>query len=299
MNERHRCDPSASDWHASSDLLAAYARGRTNTVDAWSLETHLVSCSLCRAELAAALTPADHQLVRSVRHNVVGGLPQRRTMLIRQHSRPLRWTLRPGALIAVAVAVFGAALLDLVAGRSDLGGGMLWLLAPAIPVVGVAVAAVNEDDPCWDAVLSTPSGMLRLILWRTLAVSAAALPLTAAAGLLRVAAGGEAGWNAAWLLPCLALTVTTLAAGAFVGVERAAGTVAALWGAAMLIPLLIPTGGDLPAAIKLAARPLAETFAFSAGAQPVWACVALLAAVSMVLTHGRYGLTNVMNRSPR
>ncbi|RSM73257.1 hypothetical protein DMB66_04365 [Actinoplanes sp. ATCC 53533] len=233
------------------------------------------------------------------RRSVIAGLPRRGAARIRHRVGWLRWVVRPGSLIAVAVAVLGALVLDLVAGVGDRDGGMVWLLAPAIPVLGVALAAIGEDDPCWDAVLAAPSALLRLTLLRTLAVLTLAVPLASVAGILQPAAGGRAGWNAAWLLPCLALTALTLAAGAFVGVERAARGVVLLWCAATLGPPLLRTGGDVLAAIRLAAAPLAETSAFTAGAQPVWAVVVVLSVGAVVLTRGRYGLSTYQNGSHR
>ncbi|NJP31944.1 hypothetical protein [Micromonospora thermarum] len=289
MNDRR--EPAGTrTWHVSPALLAAYAAGRAHGTDVWSVEAHLIACPLCRAELAAVLQPVDQELLGNIRDSVVTAVPERGTARIRRSVGWLRWTLRPGTLIAVVVAVLGATALDLVAGVGDRDGGMLWLLAPAIPLAGVALAAVGEEDPCWEAILAAPSALLRLVLWRTIAVLIVAVPLASAAGSLRVAAGGQAGWNAAWLLPCLALTSATLAGGAFIGVERAARCVGLLWCAATLGPPLVRTGGDALAAVRLAAAPLAETPAFAATAQVGWALVTLFFAAVVFLTRGRYDI---------
>ncbi|PZG01501.1 anti-sigma factor family protein [Micromonospora deserti] len=288
MNDRREPCAGTGTWHASPVLLAAYAAGRAHGADVWSVEAHLIACPQCRAELAAVLEPTDQELLGNIRDSVVTALPQRRTARIRRGVGWLRWVLRPGTLIAVGVAVLGATALDLVAGVGDRDGGVLWLLAPAIPLTGVALAAVGEEDPCWEAILAAPSALLRLVLWRTIAVLMFAVPLASVAGGLRVAVAGQSGWNAAWLLPCLALTSATLAGGAFIGVERAARCVGLLWCAATLGPPLVRTGGDALAAVRLAAAPLAETPAFAATAQVGWALVTLFFVAVVVLTRGRY-----------
>lgn len=293
MNAQRAPGPDPHTWHASPALLAAYAGGRAQPADVWAVESHLVGCPLCRAELTAVLMPADQEILDDAGDRLVAALPERRGVRLRRSLRRFAWTLQPATAVAVAVAVGAVTVFDLLAGVGGGDGGVLWLLAPAIPVAGVAVAAVGDDDPCREAVFAAPSAVLRLVLWRTLAVLLLAVPLTSAAGFLRAAAGGEAGWNAAWLLPCLALTSTTLAAGAFVGVERAARAVALLWCAAALGPSLVHTGGDVLAAIRLAAAPLAQTPAFTGAAQLVWASVTLAALVAVAATHERFTFENV------
>ncbi len=295
MNEAHTAGADTTGWHASPTLLTVYADGRASQADAWSVEAHLIACASCRAELAAALRPSDVQLLADARTSLLSHPPSPAPgwRLLRLH-----WVLPPGTIVAVVLAVAGVVLFDMITAASDVAtGSLLWLLAPAIPIAGVAVAAVGEDDPCWEAVLAAPSAVLRLALWRTLAVLTFAVPLAALAGFARVAAGGDPGWNAAWLLPCAALTAITLAAGSVLGVERAARAAAVLWCVGALGSPLVRTGGDFSASLRLAATPLTETAAFGAAAQPVWAAATAAAIVTLILNRGRYQLVNPWNWS--
>jgi hypothetical protein len=296
MNESPTAGTGATGWHASPALLSAYAGGRAAEADAWSVEAHLIACSSCRAELAAALRPTDVRLLAETRRDLLAH-PPATSPAVRRLFR-LRWVLPPGTVVAVVLAVAGVTLFDVVTAVSDLAtGSLLWLLAPAIPVAGVAVAGVRENDPCWEAVLAAPSAALRLALWRTLAVLVCAVPLAALAGVARTVAGGDPGWNAAWLLPCAALTAATLAAGSLVGVERAARVAVLLWCAATLGSPLARTGGDVVASLRLASTPLTETPAFAAAAQPLWAAATVAAVLALILNRERYQLVNPMNWS--
>ena len=295
MNEAHPDRADTTGWHASPALLTAYAEGRTTEADAWSVEAHLIACASCRAELAAALRPTDVHLLAGARREVLAHPPLRETgrRLFR-----LKWVLPPSTVVAVVLAVAGVTLFDVVTAVGGMAtGSLLWLLAPAIPVAGVAVAAVGEDDPCREAVLAAPSALLRLALWRTLAVLLFAVPLAMLAGFARIGAGGDPGWNGAWLLPCAALTAVTLAAGALIGVERAARTAVLVWCAGALGSPLVRTGGDLVASLRLASTPLTETVVFGAEAQPLWAAVTVTAVLALILNRERYQLLNPMNWS--
>ncbi|MEU4562188.1 zf-HC2 domain-containing protein [Actinoplanes sp. NPDC023936] len=300
MNAAHPTGAESARWHASPALLTAYAEGRAPEADAWSVEAHLVACAACRAELAAVMAPPDLRLLHDVRDAVLSRPPQPLPAPARQRVRWLRWATQPGALLTVVLAVAATTLLDLLAGNTgESAGSLLWLLAPAIPVAGVALAAVGEDDPCWEAVLAAPSAMLRLTLWRTLVVLAVAIPLTVVAGLVRGAAGGDAGWTVAWLLPCAALTTATLAVGSVLGVERAARAAVVLWCAGTLGLPLLRSGGDLLAAARLTAQPLAESIAFNTTAQPLWAAATGLAALALYLNRERFQLVTANNWSNR
>ena len=295
MNDTTGTDPTG--WHASPALLAAYAENRADEADSWSVEAHLIGCASCRAELATALPSDDMLMLDGSRQALLAQLPQQLSLRRRSLS-PLRWVMQPSMVIAVVVAVAAVTLFDVVTAVSGAAtGSILWLLAPAIPMVGVALAAADDDDPGWEAILAAPSAPLRLALWRTLAVLAIAVPLAALAGLARAAAGGDPGWNAAWLLPCAALTATTLAAGSYLGMERAARASVVLWCAVTLGLPLVRTGGNVMAGVNLAATPLAETAVFGAAAQPVWAAGAGIAAVILIFNRERIQLVHPDNWS--
>ena len=299
MNDRRHGAASDDAWHAGTALLDAYARGRATAVDTWSVEAHLIGCARCRADLSGRVSPADGQLLAQLREGMLAGLAARPLRSRRGAARWLRWVLRPGPLLAVVALVAGTAVLDLLAGGGDPNGRLVWLLAPAVPVAAVALTAVGDDDPCREAVLAAPSAVLRVTLWRTLAVLALAVPLAAAVGLIQGAGTGGSGWSAAWLLPCLALTATTLAVGAVAGVERTARAVAVLWCASVLGAPLLSAGDDILTGLRLAAGSANTPAVFSGTGQVLWAAILVLATAALLLNHARYDHFPRWNRSPR
>jgi hypothetical protein len=106
------------------------------------------------------------------------------------------------------------------------------LLAPVLPVLGVAASWSRGLDPAYELTASVPRAGLPLVLRRTASVLAVVIPAL-------LAGGGLTGVSAAqWLLPSLAFTSTTLALGGLVGVTRAAVTLVAVWGAVVVAPTL-------------------------------------------------------------
>lgn len=279
----------SASWHASPALLHAYARGRASPADTWSVEAHLIACVACRSDLASVLRPSDTENLATIRQDLIANLPARTSVRGRSAAHWLHWVLRPAPLIAVGLAVLAAAALDVLVTGDDTTSSVLWLLTPAIPAAGVALTAVGEDDPCWEAVLAAPAAVIRLALWRTLVVLLLAVPLAAGVGALQLVTGDGTGWSVAWLLPCLALTVTTLAVGSFIGIAAAGRTVASLWCLAALGPSLLRTGGDLAPALRLAAGSLAEAPMLLGGpAQVGWAITAVLATWALHRSRNRF-----------
>lgn len=150
-------------------------------------------------------------------------------------------------LWAAGPALRGAwlvALLLVCAGAIGLAHGlgahsarpMLLALAPLLPLAGVALSYGPRSDPLHEITASTPSGGLRLLLIRSMAVLGVSLPLLTSVGAFLPAPAGVPS-AATWLLPGVALTLATLALSSFVGCRLAAGTVASGWCFAVLVPL--------------------------------------------------------------
>jgi hypothetical protein len=76
--------------------------------------------------------------------------------------------------------------------------GLFLLVAPLIPLAGVAVAYGPAADPSYEAVLTSPYPMVRLALLRTVSVLTTSVPLVIGAGLLLPTSTLVA---VAWLLP--------------------------------------------------------------------------------------------------
>lgn len=281
-------------WHASPALLRAYADETCGPSDAWSLEAHLVSCPACRAELALALSPHDEQYLREQRSSLLLDLPAQRAVVAHGRMRSwLHWVVRPAALLCVLVMVLVATVVDVVV--SGLHGGppgtvglpgtgrgsvaMLWLLAPLMPVAGVAVATAGEADPAREAVLATPTAGLRLLLWRSATIVTLAAVLTSLAGAVLTLAGMGGGWQVRWLLPAIAITSATLALGSVLSIERAAVVVSVAWLVLTLGPSIL-AHGVLDAWRYLL---VAEVPAVLSGrGQAVWALVLILMVALLV-----------------
>jgi class 3 adenylate cyclase len=103
---------------------------------------------------------------------------------------------------------------------------MFLVIAPLLPLGGVAAAFGPGVDPTYEIGLSCPVRTSRLLLIRATAVLAATSFL---AGLASLALPRLDWTAAAWLLPSLGLTIATLALATVMRPLWAVGTVAFLW----------------------------------------------------------------------
>src|SRR5690606_3925853 len=147
-----------------------------------------------------------------------------------------RWWVTPVLLPQLgmtAMVVAAAVLLDLADRAAGRFPSLVLLLAPVLPLLGVAASWSRGLDPAYELVVGSPRAGLDLVLRRTVVVLAGVIPVLGIAGLM-------VGYSPAhWLLPCLAFTVTALALGGFVGVQRAATVLAAAWIVLVVGPSLV------------------------------------------------------------
>lgn len=248
--------------HVSTELLHRYARGDTAiAADAvWAVESHVEWCPACRGRLGDAVDAGAAALLDRVRTNLAAAVaasppvaPRRRWM----PRRTARWVtpaLVPWLLTTVLVIVVAVGFdLAATAGRGPIPSLVL-LIAPVVPLVGVAAAWTRGLDPAHELVTATPRAGLPLVLRRTLAILAVVIPALAVAGLLVGAS------PARWLVPCLAFTAGALALGELVGLPGAAGGLALLWVTGVVAPSIVTartpvvlTGAALPAWAALTA----------------------------------------------
>jgi hypothetical protein len=137
-------------------------------------------------------------------------------------------------LVAVASAFRGvwlagvAAVLAFAALAAALGHARgLWVFLAVAPIVPCLVVAASYDpwlNVAFEPELVTPYPALRLILLRTIAVLALALPGVLLLGLI---VPGEAPF--AWLLPAIGFVAVVLAASTWVGPLRAAIALSSVW----------------------------------------------------------------------
>ncbi|HET6861333.1 MAG TPA: zf-HC2 domain-containing protein [Streptomyces sp.] len=263
--------------HASARLIDGYARGDTALAadDVWALESHLEGCRVCRDRLSAAVT-AEAPALAALTEAVWSDLEHQLAAAVQAPPRRFRarlsaWTtpaMTPWLAMVLAVTLL-ALLLDLV-GPGSGQVSLVLLLAPVLPVCGVAASWSRGLDPAYELTASTPRAGLQLVLRRTASVLAVVIPTLLAGGW----ATGVTGVTAAqWLLPCLAFTSMTLALGGVIGVTRAALALVAAWTAVVLAPTLATSR---------------TAFALQTDSLPVWGLILALGVGVVIARRGAY-----------
>jgi hypothetical protein len=223
-------------------------------IDHAVIEAHLMSCATCRNDLAdlavgsVRTNRADHPDL--MWNRVLERVDRPRRSVIERCLHRFGFSDTAARVLAVTPALrlawFGAvgivALLAVVASNAD--GGNPWpllVLAPLLPVAGVATAFGAALDPTYEIAHASPLSGLRLTLLRTTAVLATTIPLLLAATL--AVPGG--GWTPYfWLLPCLALVSVTLALSSWIAVERAGAITGVAWLLSLMVLSLRDHAGD-------------------------------------------------------
>lgn len=241
--------------HVRRELLVSYvldsgAPAGPGTGALWTLEAHLEQCATCQAELrevTAAHCPADTALMEQVHRRLSATLPpvpRRRWRRVR--GALARWAapaLGPWTA-AVVLVILGALVLSSAVAHDS---PSLLLLAPAMPLLGVAVSWGPHSDPVHELIATTPRAGLGLILRRTVAVLTLVIPALAVAGGITGTA------PALILLPALTLTCAVLALGSAVGVQRAATALGTGWAVCVTLPAV--NGSAVPSYLQESATP--------------------------------------------
>jgi Putative zinc-finger len=253
-------------WHVPDAQLERFAAGPgLPTPTQWSIDAHLERCPDCRARLATVVPAEIGALVDEVQASLaeLPLAPQRR----RRFAPRVTGGLLVSRLAACLALLLAATLLDLAAADAASPSWVL-LVAPVLPLVGVAASWSRALDPAHDLVAGTPAAGLPLLLRRTLAVLVVVVPAALLAGLVT----GE-GDRAAWLLPCLGLTAAALALGGVMDLARATWLVAAAWALGVAAPALALD--ETPALLEPAWA-------------PAWAALAVFAAAAVALRRHAY-----------
>ena len=257
-------------WHLDDGMLRRYVERTDSLAEGASAEQHLLSCGQCRARVSAAAGVIDlaaagvidlaavwdrtRDAVEVPRPSVferllrVAGLPAHEARLVAVAS-----AFR-GVWLAGVAAVLAFAALAAAAGHAR-GEWLFLAVAPVVPCLVVASSYDPRMDPALEPEMVTPYPALRLILLRTIAVLALALPAVLLFGLV---VPGEAAF--AWLLPAVGFAAVVLAASTWVSPLRSAVAVSSLW--LGVIWLLAARSGS-PAAV-LQARAQAAFLALAA-----------------------------------
>lgn len=202
------------NWHVDESMIDRYLAGFLDRAAASSVEAHVTACDSCRV-----LVTADEARLSRSWHRIVERVePGERRLVERVLSR-LGVPGHVARLVAVSPAMRASFVLAVVLGMgfavaaagSDPGSGRFrWflLVAPLVPVGGVAFAYGRFVDPVHEVTLAAPIDSFRLVLLRAATVLAVAMPVGLAAWPL-VPAPAALGVSA-WLVPGLALTLATL-----------------------------------------------------------------------------------------
>lgn len=242
-------------WHVPSIVLSRYAQGEIDPVQAYSVEAHLPSCAQCTAQIAALTDGArlarawdeiEERLDAPRRGPIEAalgrlGVPEHLARLLgATPALRLSWLLACAFTLGFAVWAAGR--------RPDDGIVLFLVLAPLLPLAGVAAAFGPDVDPTYEIGLAAPLRSFALLLIRALAVLATT---TVMAGIAALALPGLHPSAAAWLAPALGLTLAGLALTTRMSAPVACGSLALLWVLAVVIgwrvtqePLLVfgPTG---------------------------------------------------------
>jgi hypothetical protein len=204
---------STGNWHCDPIVLRRYVSGDADAVSSASVEQHLIRCAACRADLTPLVDP--DQLARAwtgVREEIARApLPVPLRLLrragLREEDAALlnasRTLYVPWILVTVALCVVAVAA---SMPGDQLGQALYLLVAPLVPVLGVAFA-FHTTDPMVELTNATAYSKLRLVLLRTMAVIVTTVPLVVGMGALVAGIG----WlSVAWLGPAFGLTLLTL-----------------------------------------------------------------------------------------
>lgn len=233
-------------WHTDEHLLTAYVGGGLDALEGASVEQHLLACAECRSRVAnvvdaadlargwdrvqtALERPAQPATIRVARRL---GLSEASSVLLAA-SASLRTAWLSSSVVALGFAFLATKFSDVET---------LWpflLVAPLIPVLGVAASYGPSTDPLEGLIVTSPYGRGRLILLRTLGVLVTSLPVAFGLGLFLP---GPDWIAAAWLGPALAMIPILLALAAFTGPRVAASVLAIGWSGVVL-----PSTRKLPA----------------------------------------------------
>jgi Putative zinc-finger len=265
-------------WHADEALMARYVRGETDQVTAMSLEAHLAKCATCRSSLSEFVDATRLQrgweailaAIDAPRRGLLEALLVRAGMADGT-ARLVAVTpsLRASWLAAVTAALgFAVVAAHLVPSTNSTKGLLLFLVvAPLLPLAGVAAAYGPRVDPTYEISMAAPLSSARLVLLRAASVLVTTIALAGVAGLMLPGPHWAA---AAWLLPALGLTLGSLALSTRIEPLYASAAVGAAWVMAAVVI-------TVPATNKLAL--------FSVTGQIVFALLAAVSGLAIVWRH--------------
>jgi len=277
-SNRHPC-------RVSIELLREYVSGRLGASAAGALELHLIACAACQQGVAAAGGADANERARhestwarlaldiepapavAERLAIRLGLPPHVATLVAS-APPLRT-----AWVLILTALLGLSVLAAYMGQGPAGTLAFLVLAPIVPVIGVAIAYGQVGEPVGELAGVAPYPAFKVVLLRTMTVVTAALVPAIPLSFLLPAVGPS--HLLLWLLPAVAASTTTLAVATWIRPERAAAFTMLAW---LAIAAPSATRARFLSSDELIARlPL-----FQPAAQVMFVTVAVLAVIVVV-----------------
>ena len=264
-------------WHVDTTLLDRYESDALPPSGMASVEMHVTSCESCRGQVAGRADDAARARVKQALDERLDTPPAGRTeRLLRLVGLGEADARIVGATLSlnwswIAACVLSLAFVVLAATVGSQGAGLAAFLvaAPLVPLVGVALAYGPRVDPTFEIATAATLPGARIVMLRTIAVTAPAIPAIAALSVF-LPAGPLA---FVWLLPALGLAAASLALGTLMDLPKAAAGLGALW--------LLGAGMDLADAPRATAEGFVRGFAaFHPSGQLLFAS---LGAVSLLL----------------
>ena len=223
-------------WHVDATLLRQYRSQQLSDARMASVEMHVTACAACRSlvvsETDEVTQSAGERVKRALDEHLdtprVGwvGRSLRRVGVSDADAGLLAATLSlQGSWLAACSVALGFVTLASFAGPKGVALAAFLVAAPIVPLAGVALAYGPRVDPTHEIALAASVPAARVILLRTLAVTAPGLPLLV--GLSFFLPGGLIAF--AWLLPAIGLAAASLALGTIVPLHRVAIALAVAW----------------------------------------------------------------------
>lgn len=223
--------------HVAPDELHDWVRGASGSIRSMSVEQHVASCPVCRADVATLVTSAPGETTPDlveVWSQVRDEIELARTSPVERLLSRLGLPASDSALVAAApslrgpwLTALGSALLFVAAAamsQSRVGTSLFLLVAPLVPAFAVALLYGPEASGALEQESAVPYPLARLVLLRTAAVLIASIPIVALVGLLLP---GRLSWL--WLLPAVGFTSAVLGLSVWIPPVRAAEWITIAW----------------------------------------------------------------------
>lgn len=219
-------------WHLDGATAEAYTAGTLDLARAASLEAHVLRCGDCRALIASN---EDHDRLERVWVGIVDGIDAPaprplerllRALGVRDHTARLI-AATPSLQVSWFAAISIAIAFAVLAAQGNARGAIAFLvLAPLIPLAGVAVAYGPGVDPTYEVGTSAPIRGSYLLLVRASTVLTTTFAVLGAASVAIPGLGWKA---AAWVVPALAVSVVALALSTWLEPLWAGGVTGVAW----------------------------------------------------------------------